>query len=92
MHVLQFFKSGHAAPPGGRLHFSTNTEFEHSDFDMCGRRFLRNYTAEFKETWHNNYMEGVVDAHCSIFKIRSFSALWWNIELWLKYGFLHFRF
>ena len=27
--------SGHSAPPGGRLHFSKNTEFDCSDFDMC---------------------------------------------------------
>ena len=31
MHVLQFLKSGHAAPPGGRLNFSKNTEFDCSD-------------------------------------------------------------
>ena len=27
MHVLQYLKSGQAAPPGGRLKFSKNTEF-----------------------------------------------------------------
>ena len=32
-------------------------------------------------------MEGVDDAHCSILKIRSFSALWWKIEIVQKYGF-----
>ena len=36
--------------------------------------------AESNETRHNNYIEGVVDARCLIFKIGSFSALWWKIE------------
>ena len=66
MHVLQFSKSGHAAPPGGRLNFSKNTEFDCSDLDMCGRRFHRNCMAEFNDTWYNNCMEGVVTSHSSI--------------------------
>ena len=74
MHVLQFLKSGHAAPSGGRLNFSKNIEFDCSDLDMCGRRFYRNCISEFNVTWYNNSIEGVVDARCSIFKIRSFSA------------------
>ena len=49
MQIFQFFKSGHAAPPVGRLHFSKNTEFECSDFDMCGQRFHRNCMAKFNE-------------------------------------------
>ena len=79
MHVLQFLKSGHAAPPGGRLHFSKNTEFDCSDLDMCGRRFHRNCVAEFNEIWYNDSIEGVVNAHSSIFKIGSCSAPWWKI-------------
>ena len=81
MHVLQFLKSVHAAPPGGRLHFSKNTEFDCSDFDMCGRRFHRNCKAEFDKAWYNDSIGGVVNARSSIFIIRSFSALWWNMEL-----------
>ena len=91
MHVVQFFKSDHLTPSGGRLKFSKNTDIGSSDFDTCGRRFLRNYTAEFNETSHNSYMEAVVSAHCSIFKIRSFSALWLKIELEQKYGYWQFR-
>ena len=79
MHILQFFKLGHAAPPGGRLHFSKNTEFDCSDFDMCGRRLHRNRRAEFNETWHNDSIEGIVNARSSIFKIGSCSAPWWKI-------------
>ena len=75
MHIVRFLKSDHSAPSGGRLNFSKNTDIGRSDFDTCGCRFLRNYTAEFNETSHNNYMEGVVSARCSIFKIRSFKAL-----------------
>ena len=84
MHVLQFLKSVHAAPPGGRLHFGKNTEFDCSDFDMCGRRFHRNCRAEFDEAWYNDSIGGVVNARFSIFKIRSFRALWKNIEPWSK--------
>ena len=40
-----------------------------SDFNLCGRRFLQNRAAEFNESRHSNYLEGVDDAHCSIFKI-----------------------
>ena len=58
-----------------------NMDFGTSDFHLCGQRFLKNCMAEFNETRHNNYIEGVVDARCSIFKIGSFSALWWNTEL-----------
>ena len=81
MHVVQFLKSDHLAPSGGRSNFSKNTDFGTSDFHLCGRRFLKNCMAEFNETWHNNYIEGVVNARCSIFKIESFSTLWWEIKL-----------
>ena len=81
MHVVRFLKSDHSAPSGGRLNFSKNTDIGSSDFDACGHRFLRNCTAEFNETMYNNYIEGVVTAPCLIFKIRSFGALWWKIEL-----------
>ena len=81
MHIVRFLKSSHSAPCGGTLNLSKNTDFGTSDFHLCGRRFLKNCMAEFNETRHNNYIEGVVDARCSIFKIRSFSALWWNTEL-----------
>ena len=67
MHVVQFFKSDHLTPSGGRLKFSKNTDIGSSDFDTCGRRFLRNCIAEFNETMHNNYVEGFVDARCLIF-------------------------
>ena len=67
MHVLQFLKSGQAAPPGGRLQFSKNTEFDCPDLDMCGQRFHRNCMAGFGEARHNNIIEGVVNAHSSIF-------------------------
>ena len=67
MHVFQLLKSGHAVPPGGRLNFSQNTEFDCSDLDMCGRRFCRNCMAEFNVTWYNNSMEGAVDARTSTF-------------------------
>ena len=69
MHVVQLLKSDHSAPSGGRLNFGKNTDFCTSDFHLCGRRFHKNCPAEFNETWHNNYMEGVVDAHGSIIKI-----------------------
>ena len=87
MHIVQFFKSDHLTPSGGRLNLSKNTEISSSDVETCGRRFLRNCMAKFNETMRNNYVEGVVDAHCSIFKIRSFSALLWKIELWQKYKY-----
>ena len=80
MHILQFLKSDDAVPPGERLHFSKNTEFDFSDFDMCGQRFHRNYLVEFNETWYNDSIEGVVNARFSIFKIGSCSAPWWKIE------------
>ena len=67
MHVLQFLKLGHAAPSGGRLNFSKNTEFDCSDLDMCGQRFFRNCMAEFNVTWYSNSMAGGVDARTSIF-------------------------
>ena len=67
MHFLQFLKSGHAAPPGGRLNFSKNTELDCSDLDMCGQRFHRNCSAELNETWYNDSIEGVVNARSSIF-------------------------
>ena len=75
MHVVQFLKSDHLAPSGGRLNFCQNTDIGSSDFDTCGRRFLRNCNAKSNETMHSNYVEGVVNARCSIFKIGSFSAL-----------------
>ena len=34
MHILEFLKLAHAAPPGGRLHSSKNIEFDYSDLDM----------------------------------------------------------
>ena len=71
MQVVQFSKSGHSAPSGGRLNFGKNTDFCTSDFYLCGQRFHKNCPAEFNETWHNNYMEGVVDAHGSIIKKMS---------------------
>ena len=80
VHVVRFLKLDHSAPSGGRLNFSKKTDIGSSDFDTCGRRFLRNYMAEFNEMCYNNYIEGVVSARCSIFKIGSFSALWWKIE------------
>ena len=79
MHVLQFLKSGHAAPPGGRLNFSKNTDFNCTDFDMCGQRLHRNYIAEFNDTWHNNSMDDVVYAHFLILKIESSSTPWRKI-------------
>ena len=79
--IVRFLKADHSAPSGGTLNFSKNTDFGTSDFHLCGRRFLNNCTAEFNQTSHNYYMEGVVDARCSIFKIGSFSSLWWNTEL-----------
>ena len=65
MHALQFIKMGLAAPPGGRLNFSKNTEFDCSDLDMCGRRFHRNCWAEFYATLYNNSILGVVNASSS---------------------------
>ena len=50
----------------------------------CARRFLRNFSAEINDTLHNNYIEGTVNAHYSIFKIGSFRAPWWKIELLQK--------
>ena len=70
MHVLQLLKSDHSVPSGGRLNFGKKTDFCISDFHLCGRRFLKNCKAEFNETWKNIYIEGVVDAYCSIFKIE----------------------
>ena len=67
MQVFQFLKSGHAAPPGGRLNLSKNTEFDCSDLDMCGRRLHRNCSAEFNEIWYNDSIEGVVNARSLIF-------------------------
>ena len=75
MHFVLFKKSDHSAPSGGTLNLSKNSDFGTSYFHLCGGRFLKNCMAEFNETRHNNYIEGVVDALCSIFKIRSFSAL-----------------
>ena len=75
------FKTGSFSAPDGSLNFSKNAEFDCSDYHLCGQWFLKNCLAEFNEIWHNNYIEGVVDARCSIFKIGSFSALWWNMEL-----------
>ena len=69
MHVVQLLKSDHSAPSGESSNFGENTDYCTSDFHLCGRRFHKNCSAEFNETWHNNYMEGVVDAHCSIIKI-----------------------
>ena len=43
---------------------------------QLGQSFLKDCTAEFKETWHNNNIEVVVDAGKYIFLIRSFSAPW----------------
>merc|ERR1711893_263831 len=81
MHIVSFLKSDHLARSGGRLNFSKNTDFGISDFHLCARRFLKNCVAEFNETRHNYYIEDVVDIRCSIFKIGSISALWWNTEL-----------
>ena len=50
MHDLQILKSGHSVPPGGRLNFSENTEFDCSDLDLLGQKFQRNCMAEFNET------------------------------------------
>ena len=43
--------------------------------------------AEINDTWHNNYIEGVVNAHYSIFEIRSFKASWWKTELFANMWF-----
>ena len=71
MHILQFLKSDYSAPPGGRLNFSKNSEFDSSDLDMCGQRFHRNCLAEFNETRYNDSTEGVVNARSSILKIEA---------------------
>ena len=42
MHVFQFLKLGHAAPPGGRLDFSKNTEFDCSDSTQYLKKHLSN--------------------------------------------------
>ena len=68
MHMVQLLKSDHSAPSGGRSDFGKNTDFCISDFHLCGRMFHKNCPAEFNEKWHNNYVEGVVDANCSTFK------------------------
>ena len=91
MLVVLFLKSKHSTPSGGRLNFSKNTDFCTSDFHLCGRRFHKNCPAEFNESCHNNYIEGVASANCSIFIIWSFGVLWWNIELDQKYRLLHFQ-
>ena len=74
MHVVRFFKLDHSAPSGGRSNFSKITDFATSYFHLCGKRFLKTCRAEFNETWYNNYIEGIVNAHCLISKIGSFSA------------------
>ena len=63
MHVLQFLKWGQAAPPGGRLKFSKNKEFDCSDSDMRGRGLRRYCEAEFNEILYNGSIEGLVNAH-----------------------------
>ena len=81
MCVVQLLRSDHSAPSSGSSNFGENIDFCTSDFHLCGRMFHKNCPAELSETWHNNYLEDVVDARCSVIKIRSFSALWWKIEL-----------
>ena len=58
---VRFIKSHHSAPSGGRSNWQ-NTDFCTSDFHQCRRMFHKNCLAEFNETWHNNYIECVVDA------------------------------
>ena len=71
MHVVQFLKSYHSMPSGGRSNLNKNTDVYTSDFNLlvCGRRFHKNCPTEFNETLHNNHVEGVTDARCLIFKI-----------------------
>ena len=83
------FKIGSFSAPWWKIEFSARNWLSHLELDLCGRRFLNNYRAEFNETWYEKYIEGVVDARYSIFKIGPFSTPWWKIEfsarnwLWL---------
>ena len=76
MHVVQFLKSDHSEPSGGKLNFEVFSVFIMHDFGMCARRFLRNCWMDFDMVWYNNYIEGVVNAHGSVFEIGSFRATW----------------
>ena len=42
MHAFNFFKLGHAVPPGGRLNFSKKTEFDCSDSAQYLKKHLSN--------------------------------------------------
>ena len=81
MYVLQFLKLDHSEPHGGRMNFEVFTVCIMHDLDMCARRFLRNCRMDFNVAWYNTYMEGAVNAHCSIFEIRSFRATWQQFGL-----------
>ena len=85
MHVIRFLKSDHSEPPGGRLNFLQKSVTRREDLHTCARRFLSNWWAKFNEAWYNNNIEVVVNVHCLIFKIRSYSAPWWEIELLAEY-------
>ena len=76
MHIIPFLKSDHSKLPGGRLNFLQICGSGKEDLHTCARRFLRNCMTEFSEAWYNNYIEVVVNAHCLIFRIRSFRAPW----------------
>ena len=71
MHVVGFLKSDHSdfSTLWWNIELQQKQDFGTSDFHLCGQRFLKNYTAEFNKTRHNNYIEGVVDARGSIIKI-----------------------
>ena len=72
------FKIWSFSAPWWKMEFSAKNRLRLVDLDLCGQWFLKNCKAEFNETWYHKYIEGVVDASYSIFKIQSFSAPWWK--------------
>ena len=48
MHVFKFFKSGHAVPPGGRLNYSKNTEFD----AQCLKKYFSDQFEIFQVYWY----------------------------------------
>ena len=52
MHVFKFLKLDHPAPPGGRLNFSKNTEFDCSDSAQYLKKHLSNQFEILQVYWY----------------------------------------
>ena len=80
MHIVPYLGSGPVEPPSGHMNILMVIGFCQYDFATCARRFLRNHKPLFNESLYKCSTLVGVDAHCALYQILPYGAIWWQNE------------